>query len=171
MAQYNIGGLLGINFTQQYAAISTSTPEIPGLPFALGTRAHGTDGTEWLFVVSSGSITQYSCVCVDEDYTARMSTTTLAGQASHVGFAQSSFATDTYGWVAVNGASLECRVKDNVAANSQLYTSASAGVLGTDASTGNPLLVAGVRTVEAAASGGGATEVIATYPHFKGAAL
>jgi len=134
--------------------------------FKLGQRAYGSDDQEYVYVLSSGTVAQYACVGIDENFTARSITTTLAAEANSPGFAQVAFATDQYGWVAVKGHNLITRTKDNTAANAALYTSTSVGVLTSVASTGSPLLVNGVRAVSAAASGGGATTIVATYPTF-----
>jgi hypothetical protein len=134
--------------------------------FRLGERASGEQGQEYLYVLSSGTITQYAAVAVDEDFTARALTTTLAGQANTFGTAQVAFTTDKYGWVAVNGCGLNVLCRDNIAANAQLFTTASAGKLTSTASTGGALMVQGVRSATAAASGGGATEIVMSYPSF-----
>mgnify|MGYP001073871007 CR=1 FL=1 len=147
------------------ADIPTSTAE-----FKPGQCAYGSDGREFVYVQSSGALTQYDCVAIDEDFIARPITTTLGAEANSVGFAQVAFTDGQFGWVATKGHdagvdSLKVRTKDNTAANAALYTSTSAGVLSSDGSTGNPVRVEGVRTADAAPSGGGATAIVATYPH------
>ncbi len=134
--------------------------------FRLGQRAYGSDDHEYIYVLSSGAHAIGACVGIDENFTSRSITTALAAEVNACGFAQQAFATDQYGWVAVKGHNLSTRTKDNTAANAALYTSTSVGVLTSVASTSSPLLVSGVRTVSAAASGGGLTTIIATYPTF-----
>jgi hypothetical protein len=147
---------IGVDVAKQ-----TSTPL-----FKLGTRAYGEQDQEYLYVLSSGAIAQWGLAAIDENFTARACTTTLAGQANGPGWAQLAFATDTYGWIPVNGRGLFGLCRDNVAADAQLYATASAGKMTATASTGNPLLINGVRTAAAAASGGGKTAIIAVYPSF-----
>jgi hypothetical protein len=134
--------------------------------FGLGDTAVAESGQKYMYVLSSGALAQYAAVCIDENFTGRAATTTLAAQANSFGMAQIAFATDQYGWVAVNGHGLQVNCKDAVGPNDALYTSASVGVLTAVASTGSPLLVSGLRSVASATSGGGATSVVATYPHF-----
>lgn len=142
-------------------SLQTSTPL-----FKLGTRARCSDDQQYLYVRFSGAITQYWALAIDEDFVARGCTSALAAQANAPGFAQMAFTTQYYGWAAVHGANLFAFCRDNVATNSQLYTTPSVGKLTATASTGNPLLINGLRSATAAASGGGATEVLATYPSF-----
>lgn len=134
--------------------------------FRLGQRAYGSEDQQYVYVLSSGTHAVGACVAIDENFTSRSATTTLGAEANSAGFAQVAFATDQYGWVAVHGHNLTARTKDNTAANAALYTSTSVGVLTSVASTSSPLLISGVRTVSAAASGGGLTTIIATYPTF-----
>jgi hypothetical protein len=162
-----VSGELGVKLDTVYDAPNTTTnPEVPGLPFALGQAVRATQDQRYVFVKSSGVLAQYAAVCIDEDFTARACTSTLALQANSFGAAQVAFATDQYGWVAVHGHGLQVLTKDAVGPNDALYTSASVGVLTAVASTGDPILVDGVRSVASASSGGGATAIIATYPQF-----
>lgn len=164
--------LVGVDFDAVYPAISATTPEIPGLPFEIGTHVKATNGREYMFCTVSGAVAQYASVAIDENAKAVACTNALANDASYWGAAQVAFTSGQSGWIALAGlGGLKTLVKDNVAVDAQLYTSTSVGVLGTDASTGDPMMVVGVRTAEAAASGGGATEIIATYPAFKTPAL
>lgn len=134
--------------------------------FALGTPGTAANDQRYVYVLCSGAITQYSALAIDESFVARQATTALAAEANSVGFAQIAVATDRYFWAAVHGHGLTTRTADNTAANATLYTTTTAGVLSSQASTGNPYLVAGVRAAAAAASGGGATTIVATYPQF-----
>jgi len=55
--------------------------------------------------------------------------------------------TQVYGWIAIAGKGLYGRQKDNVAANAQLFTSASVGIMTDAGSAGNPLAILGVFAV------------------------
>lgn len=167
MGDFVVSGELGVDLTKIYdEPDSTTNPEEPGLPFRLGQRVRATNDQQYVFCKSSGALAQYAAVCIDENFTARACTTVLAGEANSFGAAQTAMATDKYGFIAVHGHGLQVLCKDAVGPNDALYTSASVGVLTAVASTGDPLLVSGVRSVASASSGGGATSIVATYPQF-----
>lgn len=133
---------------------------------ALGTEARGTDGTEWVYCVSSGAITQYQCVGINEDFDAYAMTSALSVQSDKVGFAQVAFAAGEYGWVATRGANIKVRTKASAAADTQLWTTASAGVLD-DATAAAALKIDGIVLVAAAgtaANGAAGIEVKASWP-------
>jgi hypothetical protein len=134
--------------------------------FKLGTVAKASDGQEYVYCLSSGSIAQYALVCIDENFTARGGTTALAAEANAPGWPQIAFATDVYGWVCTKGANFQGKLKDGVAANAQLYTSTSVGIMGSESSTGTPLMIAGVRVAVAGSGAGNPGEIIAVRPHF-----
>lgn len=142
-------------------AATTTTKE-----HALGTMAEGSDGTKWIYVVSSGAITQYQAVGINEDYDAYSLTRTLAAQSDQVGFAQVAFGSGEYGWVAIKGSNIKVRVKASCLADAQLYTTASAGVLD-DASSTSALKIDGVVLVSSAgtaATGAAGIEIKAAWP-------
>lgn len=143
------------------AANTTTTKE-----HALGTVAMGSDGTEWVYCISSGAITQYQCVGINEDYDAYSMTTALSVQSDRVGFAQVAFAAGEYGWVATRGTNIKVRTKASAAADTQLWTTASAGVLD-DATAASALKIDGIVLVAAAgtaANGAAGIEVKASWP-------
>jgi hypothetical protein len=132
--------------------------------FDLGTRAYGQDDREFVYVKASGAITLGDAVGIDEDFTAIALTTTTAAAMHKVGWAADhAFTTAYYGFVTVRGTNFNGRLADNATADAPLYTTATGGVLGTDSSTSNPVKVTGVTCV-AVTSGGGASQLIATYP-------
>ena len=132
----------------------------------LGTRCQGTDGTEWVYCVSSGAITQYQLVGINEDYDAFSMTTALAAQSDRLGFAQNAFAAGEYGWVAIAGSNIKVRTKASAVADAQLWTTASAGVVD-DATAAGALKIDGVVLVSSAgtaANGAAGIEVKAAWP-------
>lgn len=142
-------------------ASTTTTKE-----HALGTVAQGSDGTEWVYCVSSGAITQYQAVGINEDFDAFAMTSTLAAQSDKLGFAQTAFAAGEYGWVATRGTNIKVRTKSSAAADAQLWTTASAGVLD-DATAAGALKVDGMVLVAAAgtaATGAAGIEIKASWP-------
>ena len=133
--------------------------------FKLGTRAYGPDNQEYVYVVASGAIARYNAVGIDEDFTAIALTTTTAAGMHMIGWAPNhAFTTAYYGWVLTRGTNFSGFVADNSSADSPLYTTATAGYLSSDSSTSDPIKIVGVTCVSVT-SGGGASELIATYPH------
>ena len=133
---------------------------------ALGTVATGSDGTEWVYCVSSGAITIYQAVGINEDYDAYSLTSALSAQSDKVGFAQVAFAAGEYGWVATRGTNIKVRTKASAAADTQLWTTASAGVLD-DATAASAQKIDGIVLVAAAgtaANGAAGIEVKASWP-------
>lgn len=133
---------------------------------ALGTVATGTDGTEWVYCVSSGAITQFQAVGINEDYDAYSLTSTLAAQSDKIGFAQVAFAAGEYGWIATRGSNIKVRTKASALADTQLWTTASAGVLD-DATAAGAFKIDGVVLVSSAstaANGAAGIEVKASWP-------
>lgn len=138
----------------------------PTREHALGTVATGTDGTEWVYCISSGAITQFQAVGINEDFDAYSLTTALAAQSDKIGFAQIAFAAGEYGWIATRGTNIKVRTKASAAADAQLWTTASAGVLD-DATAAAALKIDGIVLVSAAgtaANGAAGIEIKASWP-------
>lgn len=148
--------VVGADFTAVH-----STPQ-----FALGTRCKGTYDTTYLYVQASGALAQYATAGIDEAFIAGGVTNTRAATATRPGWPQVAFTDGQYGWVAIGGHKLGAKLKDGVAVDSQLFTSTSVGILGTDSSTGNPWLLEGVRVATAGSGAGNPGEIIAINPHF-----
>jgi len=87
-------------------------------------------------------------------------TTTNTTGANAPGWPQLAFATQVYGWIAIAGKGLYGRQKDNVAANAQLFTSASVGIMTDAGSAGNPLAILGVFAVALSSGAGAAYEIM-----------
>lgn len=156
------GGTIGVNLA---ATTAGDTTDGNLAKFRLGERVRASDGSEWLYVQAGAAITIYSWVAIDENYQAVMGTKALADVGHQVGFAQNAFADNDFGWVAVhmpgNGS---VRVLTSCAADVQLYTSGTAGVL--DDTSGSQTLIRGVVIVVAAsATAVGYREAIAVYPN------
>ncbi len=154
--------------TEVYSLCADVTQTSSSIAYKLGTCLQAEGGEEYMYVLTSGAVTSGDTVVVDENFTARSITTTLAAAAQKVGFAQNAIATDTYGWVATKGNNVSGRIADNSTADAPLYTTATAGVLSTDASTADPVKIDGVELITAV-SGGGACSFLATYPTIVGA--
>lgn len=134
--------------------------------FKPGTMARGDFGQTYIYALSSGSLAQGALVAIDEAFVARGCTTTIAKLAGQPGWPQIAFATDQYGWVATGGRKLYGKQKDATAADAQLFTSTSVGIMGSDNSTGAPVMIAGARNVALSSGAGAAYEICAINPHF-----
>lgn len=117
-----------------------------------GMIVHGTDGGVYEYVYAGAAITQYDAVVINGCGTARPATTALAVSMKKIGVAQIAFACGEYGFVARQGYGLTCNLVANAGATAQLYTTATAGALGTTLVTA--ALVAGALSVTAASAGG-----------------
>jgi hypothetical protein len=150
-----------------YTPAGVDVTKVTSTPIhALGSMARGAYGQTYVYVVSSGSLALGALAAVDELFVARGATTALSKEASQPAWPQVAFATDQYGWVATGGRKLYGKQKDGTAANAQLFTSTSVGIMGSDASTGAPSMIAGARNVALSSGAGAAYEICAINPHF-----
>ena len=122
-------GLIGVDFD-----VPTTDAE-----FGLGDCTKGADASEWVYVqADAGGITGAGyVVLIDEGYAADMIDTTnsASGRNQMVGVASAAFSASQYGWVQVRG-TCDIRVAASAAANTVLNTTATAGQLDDDATTG-----------------------------------
>ena len=153
-------GTIGVSLS---TTTTGTTTDGVNAKFALGTRVTATDGSNWMYVQAGAAITQYSWLSIDENFQAVMGTKTLADAGHGVGFAQVAFADNDLGWVAVNApGNINVRVLASCAADVQLYTSSTAGVM--DDTSGSQTLIRGVVLVVAATNTASTRECIAVYP-------
>lgn len=160
---YLSSGVIGQNLALTTAGTSTAGA---GAPMTLGTRAMGNNDTVWVFVQAKSAITQYDCVLIDENFQAQSITTTLATARSgdagdQLGFAQVAFAQYDFGWVCLRGAGIKVRGLANATADRRLYTTTTAGKLGT---TSSGVLIMGVVFVSAVTTTGTSANAIANNP-------
>lgn len=125
---FETSGLLGVDLTQVNAVQQ----------FALGTTCDGTEGGRFIYCQANGAITGDAYVCIiSESYQADMIETTLSatGFAEQVGVAKSVWADNEFGWIQVRG-TCDIRVLASAAADTTLNTTATAGALDDDATSG-----------------------------------
>lgn len=157
---YVTDGKIGTRLDATYTGTTTDGENAP---FALGTRASGTDGSEWVLVQAGAAITQYSWVAIDENYQAVMGTKALADVGHQVGFAQVAFADNDFGFVACHApGNISVRLLASCAADVQLYTSGTAGAM--DDTSASQTLLRGVVAVVAASNTVSTREGIAVHP-------
>lgn len=126
--QFNSANKEGIDVSQTYV-VSTTAPEYPGPPFAVGEHILGEQGTEWVFVLAAAAIAAGATVSIDPNFNATPLTPTLANTLTEVGFAQVAIASGAYGWVATRGSQLSLLSKGVVTKNALIRISTSAGIL------------------------------------------
>lgn len=164
MTDFNIT-LEGIDITKIYAPISASTPEIPGLPFRVGTRATGQDGSVYMFVLSTAGLTANQACGITEStvtlssaaivptYDASALTKSLADQGCMFGVAPVAITATYYGWVKIQGPAY-VTLKNSCLPNVPLYTTASAGML--DDTSASQTRIYGIRARDTSTASGAA---------------
>jgi len=141
-------GSFGVNYKRTY-----DSTVVPSLPAKIGDTGSCPDG-QFLFVQADGTIAQYAFVKISDDGQAAELTTTNAGSNNlQVGVAQVAAADNEYLWVWVGGlggggvgTGIKGKVAASYAADSNLNTTATAGVAD-DASTTKIANVVGLTTV------------------------
>ena len=129
--------------------------------FNLGTTVNLDDGGQAIYVKAASTVSTYMAVSVQVDNNVVPLTTTNSANSKVVGFAQTSIASASYGWVQIGG-----KPRVNVLAacqpNVPLFTTSTAGSL--DDATVTAGLVAGLVATTSAASASAPT-CVAGYPH------
>lgn len=154
-------GKIGVDLTK---LITGTTTDGENAEHTLGTRVTCTDGSAWVCVQAGAAITQYSYVCIDENFQAVMGTKSLVDAGHQIGFAQVAFSDNDIGWVATHApGNITVRVKASCAADVQLYTTTTAGAL--DDTSSSQTIIRGVVLVAAATNTASNRECIAVYPN------
>lgn len=127
----NLAGI-DINSATSYtlATATNFTPEYPqGGNLSLGTTVLGTLDGQWVYCTSATGNSKYDVVGFGPTFSA-LELTTAVGFGAMVGIAMATATTGQYLWVMTNGISPGVNVVTGIAANVQLYTTATAGRLG-----------------------------------------
>lgn len=128
--------------------VLTTTPTVAD--WTVGTTLDVANMGRYVYVQAVDAIAQYDCVAIDEDFNATPAESTILDANSIVGFAQVAFADNDFGWVALEGTNINCRVITGTGADEALYADSRtslAGQLQSLTSLGTLLL--GVRNVAA----------------------
>lgn len=129
----NLSGI-DINSATTYGvATSTNTAYAPEYPqqgnLSVGTTVLGTLDGQWVYcTAATATISKYDVVTISTGFTATQTPTT-ATYGLMAGVAMATATTGQYFWVMVNGVTPGVNVIAGVAANTALYTSATAGRL------------------------------------------
>ncbi len=111
--------IIGVNLTQVDATAL----------FPPGMLVNLNDGGQAMYVkASTSALSTYGAVSISQNGIATLLTTTTGGQTPRVGFAQTSIATSSFGWVQLGG-QFQCNVAAQCASSAPLFTTSTAGVL------------------------------------------
>lgn len=137
---------IGIDPTVYYAVSASATPETPAPPFQVGTQAHGTDGSQFVFVQASTTINPGDFVTLNigqnvSPFQANSVTTTNVQSSLCVGLAATGLVVaqsvsyipaGAYFWAVTKGQYIPALSSAGLATNTggvMLFTTATAGVI------------------------------------------
>lgn len=126
--------------------VAGTTTDGAGAPIKLLTRAMGNDGTQWVYAQAGSAIGKYYAVAIAPTGQAALLNVTNANLGYLIGFAQTAFADNDFGWFALagTGSALQAKVRQSCAAGVPLYTDVSASGFLDDSATATQALVEGV---------------------------
>jgi hypothetical protein len=145
---YQTLSMVGVDPTQYFAVSASATPETPAPPFLVGTQAFGSDGSQFVFVQASTSISLTDFVILNQganvygaSYMANSITTTNVASSLAIGLGSTGLVlkqsvsfipAGAYFWALTRGQNVPAGTSFGLASNTPgviLYTSATAGVL------------------------------------------
>jgi hypothetical protein len=158
---YVTDGKIGVDLSATYTGTTTDGADAP---FKLGTRATGTDGQEYIFVQAGAAISttvnQPFTLAIDENFQAVKITKALASAGHMVAVAPQIVISDNdFFWAITKGTNFNMKVAVSCAADVNLWTTATAGVLD-DTSGGSHVAVLGVKLVVAASTSASAGSTV-----------
>ena len=128
--------------------------------FAVGSKARGTDNTEWVYVQANVALTTGQLVTLTTTYTAQLANVTSAIEGRELAFAQGAFTAADFGWVARSGSPLYVKVSSVSTIGGLLHIADNSGTLIHGASG----TMAGVAVITASATG--VAVVMASYVRY-----
>ncbi len=155
--------VIGANPSLTYTATEIQQS---GKGFSVNDRMVDQSGAEWLFVLAGvGGLTASYVAIVDEAGGAIMVTSTNGAYGDRAGVPLVAIAASSYGWVQIYGACAAVQVSASCAANVRINTTATAGQLDDDGTSGaEPLLGLALTTARAASAG--TAPAFLSYPLF-----
>jgi len=153
--------MIGIDLSAVTAGTTTNGE---GAKYTLGTRVSGSDNGEWIYVQAGAEIStttkQPFCLAVDENFQAVKVTKALASAGHMIAFApQQIIADNAFFWAQTRGTNFNIKVGVSCAADVNLWTTATAGVLD-DTSGASHVAVLGVKIVTAASTSASAGSTV-----------
>ncbi len=135
---YSTNNSAGFNFRETFtppAAGSYNTGQLA--PVALGQKATGTDGSEWVYVVAgTGGVTGLGYVVViDENWTCLMMSNSVGAFGDKIGVAPVAAALGDYLWVQLFGTCDDIRVTASTGANVALASTVTNGQISATVTT------------------------------------
>lgn len=155
MATFNTDGKLGVSLTE---TISTTADA----RHIIGEKVCAQDDTEFIYVRAASAVAQFDAVTILSDNTVAPLTTANASVSHAIGFAQTSIASASFGWVATRGNKLKINLASACADGVPLFTTATGGVL--DDATVTLGAIEGVLSLTTI-SNATAVTCIAAHPH------
>jgi len=147
---FTMDNKIGVDLNNPETVAVTTVPEIPGTRANLGDVVQGNDGSRWMFVQASATVTTDSLIAISPTNKAETLTTTHLSSAVYtIGISQlavTAAATSQYFWAllqARNGAAINAAT--TVAAATQLYLSSSS--VGTITTTATGYALKGIYAV------------------------
>lgn len=143
---YQTLNMLGIDPTVYYNVSASATPETPAAPYLVGTQAFGSDGSQFVFVQASTSISLTDFVVINQGtptspYQANSITNTNVQSSLAVGIGSTGLVLKqsvtfipaaAFFWALTRGQYVPATTSNGLATNTggvALFTSATAGVL------------------------------------------
>ena len=129
----------------------------------LGQRGRDNRGFEYIYVKAANAIAQHETAVIDEDASARAITNANTDRGDRVGVAlDTAIGSGRYGWLCIYGVG-DISVRASAAANSNMYTSGTAGDLD-DTSSGQQRLQE-IHLTTARGGTAGLAPAVWTYPY------
>ncbi len=156
---YSTLNMEGVDLSTAFT-LSTSTPEYPAQPFIQGATVLGTLDGKWVYATAA-AVQATGDVCIlTKTFQAigLLSSNAAAHYGEPLGVAMTATTTGQFAWYQTNGASPGISVLASTAPNVILYTTATAGRLGSALTTGASSTIQGIVTTTTSASTAG------TYP-------
>ncbi len=129
------GPMAGVDFD---GAFTAKTRGPVGTPFSLGQRMEDADGNVYVYVQADGAVAAGDVVLLTEAFQADAIDTTNSAAAigDKVGVAKGTLTDNQYGWAQIYGVASAINAATGATANTVLNTTATAGRLDDDATTG-----------------------------------
>ena len=135
--------------------------------FGLGDTGTGTQDTIWTYVEMNGAATTGMLCSINTTGTATPCVTSGGSSVANtkIGFAQTAFADEEYGWLCQNGNNVYVAVSGTTNSSAVLYVATSSGVLHTTSASGT---LGGVAILANVSSTAAKIAVLAnlTWPRF-----
>lgn len=155
--QYVTSGAIGIDIFNVTSACN----------YAPGQSHIGANGSEWVYVMSTGALNQGAMCAISGGQLLTAVTGAPFASATNTlavryGFVQTAFLSSQWGFVAVRGAKVLVRIAGSVTTPAApLYTTDTAGALGASTATASQVQIFGV-SLESSVSASGSTASVAT---------